>query len=221
MTKRRLTFIDRIARMPPYSLPSKAITAWLPIKRPRGIPKYTTRNYFKANFLILFPDLPEDANLSSWAHYARDPKFWKYLIKNLDNNPQVPRDWTPNTGFCDPNDNGSPCSPHSRLSRPPPPSTRPNNAPLSPQPISSPPQSPPTSPTSPSSTFTATSSPQTILELPKNPTLRHVKTNYRRLARLYHPDKWSARNTFTQREGVEKFKAISNAYEIMREKCDD
>ena len=181
--------------MPQCSLPSKVITSWLPIKRPRGRPKYTTRDSFKANLLLLFPDLPEDANLISWAHYARDSKLWKYLIKNPDNNPQVPRDWNPNTGFCDTNENKS--NPRSR-SCPSPPTPRPQISPPSPQPNSSPPQpdsSPPTSPTSP---FSSTSFPQSILELPNNPTLRHVKKNYRSLARLYHPYKWTPRNPFTQ-----------------------
>ena len=46
---------------------------------------------------------------------------------------------------------------------------------------------------------------------------REVKTQYRRLARVYHPDKYDQTSTqMTSRQSEEHFKLINNAYEYLR-----
>ena len=56
-----------------------------------------------------------------------------------------------------------------------------------------------------------------ILQLNNTATEREIKVQYRRLARIYHPDKYdSSTNPTTKTESQEHFKLINNAYEFLR-----
>ena len=56
-----------------------------------------------------------------------------------------------------------------------------------------------------------------ILILSDFATEREVKTQCRRLARIYHPDKYNQTSTqMTPRQSEEHFKLINNAYKFMR-----
>ena len=50
-------------------------------------------------------------------------------------------------------------------------------------------------------------------------TVSEVKTTFRRLARLYHPDKWNPSKKFSSEEGTEKFKHVSNTYQSILSSC--
>ena len=53
-----------------------------------------------------------------------------------------------------------------------------------------------------------------VLGVDKNATVQEIKKSYRQLARKYHPD----RNKDNQKEAEEKFKEISEAYEVLVDK---
>ena len=56
-----------------------------------------------------------------------------------------------------------------------------------------------------------------ILELAKNATEREIKTQYRRMARIFHPDKYDSTTTsLTKSEAEEHFKQLNNVYEYLR-----
>ena len=46
-----------------------------------------------------------------------------------------------------------------------------------------------------------------------------VKTTFRRLAKLYHRDKWNPSKNITSKEGCEKFKHNSNTYQSILPLC--
>ena len=54
-----------------------------------------------------------------------------------------------------------------------------------------------------------------IFNLPNAATEREIKVQYRRLARIYHPDKYVTTNEMTKMEAQEHFKLINNAYEFL------
>ena len=54
--------------------------------------------------------------------------------------------------------------------------------------------------------------------MPHSSTEREIKVQYRRLARIYHPDKYDgATNAMAKEQAQEHFKLINNAYEFL---CD-
>ena len=60
-----------------------------------------------------------------------------------------------------------------------------------------------------------------ILELPMTATEREIRVQYRRLARIYHPDKYNlASNEVSSRmtvlEGQQHFQMISNAHDYLQ-----
>jgi len=56
-----------------------------------------------------------------------------------------------------------------------------------------------------------------IFLLPSTATEREIKVQYRRLARIYHPDKYDPMtNEMSKMEAQEHFKLINNAYEFLR-----
>ena len=55
-----------------------------------------------------------------------------------------------------------------------------------------------------------------ILRIPTTATEREIKVQYRRLARIYHPDKYDClTNSMTSHEAQEHFKHLNNAYEFI------
>ena len=131
----------------------------------------------------------EYGSYKSWAHIANDELLWSILVNNLGRDDPPTRDF-PDT--------------QPLQSRPPPPQ---------------PPQTPSPQKSSPrinkySSNFNNLFD---ILEINSTSIEREVIVAYRKLARIYHPDKWSlCPRNFTQEEGNEKFKSNSNAYEELK-----
>ena len=56
-----------------------------------------------------------------------------------------------------------------------------------------------------------------ILGLGKTATLREIKSSYRRLAHLHHPDKHSSIN----QKNAEKMKQLNRAYKVLIDYCGD
>ena len=75
----------------------------------------------------------------------------------------------------------------------------------------------PLSPTSPKRLFIPTikSKALQVLQLSNLATSREISLQFRILARRYHPDKWDESKSFLKDEASEKFKAISNAKELL------
>ena len=56
-----------------------------------------------------------------------------------------------------------------------------------------------------------------ILNLSEDATEREVKTNYRKIARIYHPDKHRPASIgMSPNQAEEYFKLVNNAYEFLR-----
>lgn len=51
-----------------------------------------------------------------------------------------------------------------------------------------------------------------VLGVERSADPKEIKKAYRKLAVLYHPDKWSSDSPFTQQEAEEKFKEAAEAY---------
>lgn len=57
-----------------------------------------------------------------------------------------------------------------------------------------------------------------ILGVNKNATDEEIKKAYRKLALKYHPDKWGDKSEAEQKQAEEKFKEVSEAYDILSDK---
>lgn len=57
-----------------------------------------------------------------------------------------------------------------------------------------------------------------ILELNEEATEAEIKTNYRRLIKLYHPDKLKGANELEKKQAKEMFLKVQKAYELIQEK---
>ena len=158
-------------------------------RRPKGHSRYTTRSTTLELLKEILPNhIKPDRDIQSWAHFTRDKNQCEKLIKGKIR----PEEFTFD---------------ESSLQPPPPP------PPPSPNQSSTPPPSPPPTPrTNNDQKYYQT------LGIMNTATPREITAAYRRLARTFHPDKWNKQKDFTQEEGSERFKEISNAYERIREK---
>ena len=168
--------------------------------------------------------------MSEWVNYALYNGYWKYLISNLGNSPKPQPAHEPSTSSSR-NENGwyYPPNPPSENETPPP--SRPSPAPWPRSQARTQPKTP-QSPRMQNAQSTPTRSrfnfdPKRvgktkhdslrILHMTNFATEREVKTQYRRLARIYHPDKYDQTSTqMTPRQSEEHFKLINNAYEFLR-----
>lgn len=57
-----------------------------------------------------------------------------------------------------------------------------------------------------------------VLGVDKNATADEIKKAYRNLAKKYHPDKWATANEDEKKEAEEKFKEITEAYDVLSDK---
>ena len=155
-------------------------------------------------------------SLKLWAHLAFDDRYCKYLINGIGNTPTQPP--------------GPPPSSNTNIAQPPstPSPTRPSPGPLTlpppcqktrPSPIPSP-QEAPTFPRDRTPICDTDVVGETrrdslgILLLTGRPTEREIKTRYRRLARIYRPEKHNPESTgMTSNQAEYHFKNINNAYE--------
>ena len=166
--------------------------------------------------------------MSEWVHYALDNGYWKYLISNLGNSPKPQPAHEPSTSSSR-NENGrySPQIHHqkTKLLLPLLPLQRRDRAPKQ-----------GLQPRRHSHHGRKTHNPLLlgrdstliqkewgkqnairILLMTDFATDREVKTQYRQLARIYHPDKYDQTSTqMTPRQSEEHFKLINNAYEFLQ-----
>ena len=198
---------------------TKLLTAWCNNKRQVGSLLWSNKKNLVQNIVIIVPTVYQYGSLGLWAHLALDNKYWKYLINGIVNAP------TPTPGpppFSD-TEREQPPSPHSPLFPsqypltlyPPSQSTRPSPIPST--------WEAPTTPKIPNTEiwYIRCKKKKKIFS-GYNPTYRETywminKTQYRRLARIYHPDKHESESTgMTSYQTEEKFKNINNAYKYLR-----
>ena len=179
---------------------------------------------------LILPCIGKTGRMSEWVHYALDNGYWKYLISNLGNSPKPRPAHEPSTSSSR-NENGrySPQNPPSENETPPP--SPPSPAPRPRSQVRTPPETP-QSPWTQNAQSTPPRSrfefdPERVGEKKRDllrilimtdfATEREVKTQYRQLARIYHPDKCNQTSTqMTPRQSKEHFKLINNAYEFLR-----
>ena len=227
ITKRQLTFIGKVVRNSDDQIPTRLLTAWCNHPRRRGAPLQSNKKSLVRNLQLIVPSVPKDGRLSSWALYALDGSYWNHLVSQLGTQPT---DWegeVPGAAnyTAPPPPQGPPRSPP-RNRAPPPPSPRRSSTSSPPVP-SPPPQRRPPPPSSQNSESEWNYDPNGvgrnrrdsfgILQLNSAATEREIKVQYRRLARIYHPDKYDgSTNPMTKEQSQEHFKLINNAYEFLR-----
>ena len=135
--------------------------------------------------------IDDQGSLNTWGHIAYDELIWSQLVNNLDNK-DFENDFTQKKKLnnTDPNTNTS--------------NTKFNSSNDSHTPLHS--KSPKQSHTSFSNLFE-------ILQIYPTNISRDIKIAYRKLARLFHPDKWTDDKSFSKNEAEENFKELSNTYE--------
>ena len=152
--------------------------------KPQGRPNNTIRHSFLNEVSKIIPNIDQFGSFDTWAYVAHNIIHWSFLVNNLH---------TFEPEHCDTNTNpetnpvwNSPSSKSSPLSQSPPP------------------------PLSPCLSFS--DNPFKVLVIISTSTVSEVKISFRKLARLYHPDKWNPSKQFTSEKGSEKIKHFSNAY---------
>ena len=227
IAKRQLTFIGKVVRNSDDQIPTRLLTAWCNHPRRRGAPLQSNKKSLVRNLQLIVPSVPKDGRLSSCALYALDGSYWNHLVSQLGTQPT---DWegeVPGAAnyTAPPPPQGPPRSPP-RNRAPPPPSPRRSSTSSPPVP-SPPPQRRPPPPSSQNSESEWNYDPNGvgrnrrdsfgILQLNSAATEREIKVQYRRLARIYHPDKYDgSTNPMTKEQSQEHFKLINNAYEFLR-----
>eukprot|EP00834_Sanchytrium_tribonematis_P007118 NODE_599_length_5524_cov_0.451060.p3 type:complete len:212 gc:universal NODE_599_length_5524_cov_0.451060:444-1079(+) len=58
-----------------------------------------------------------------------------------------------------------------------------------------------------------------ILEVQESASMEEIKQNYKKLALIHHPDKHSCKSKEEQEQNMEKFKKITEAFEILSDPC--
>ena len=202
IAKRQLTFIEKVVRNLDQQLPTKLLTAWCNHKLRRGGVLHSNKKTIVQNIALLLPCIFKTGRMSEWVHYALDNGYWKYLIANLGNSPKPQPSQEPLTSSSQ-NENGRYSPPNSPSENETPPPSPPSPAPRPRSQARTPPETP-QSPrtqnaqsTPPSSRFnfhpervgkTKRDSLRIIL-MTDFATEREVKTQYRRIACIYHSDK--------------------------------
>jgi DnaJ-domain-containing protein 1 len=57
--------------------------------------------------------------------------------------------------------------------------------------------------------------PYVILDIERDATPLQISSRYKALARIFHPDKYKQNDEYTKEEATDRFKEISNAYELL------
>ena len=232
IAKQQLPFIGKVVRNYDNQIPTRLLTAWRNHPRRRGAPLQNNKKNLVKNIQLIVASAANDGRLSSWAFYALDSSYWNHLISQLGTQPtawegDIPRATENNNATPPPKNGPHPQSP-SRHNTSSPPSS-PRSSPSSPPVLSPPQHRRPPSPqrTSSQNNNEGNSNPNGtgrdrrnyigILQLPITATEREIKVQYRRLARIYHPDKYDGSTIPMIKDQVqEHFKLINNAYKLLR-----
>ena len=216
LAKRQLTFIGKVVRNSEDQIPTKLLTAWCNNKRKRGAPLQNNKNNLAQNIRLIVPGEPKDGLLTNWVYLALDDGYWKHLIKQLGTHPSTWNGDEPNPRSAPPprpSRRAAGLSTPLRRRAPPnsPPPFRARDSHFTPTPprrnaLQSSPrrESPLRREKSPRRTQSESQNydPKKvgqngkdslgILNLPisTSATEREIKVQYRRLARIYHPEKY-------------------------------
>ena len=160
----------------------------------------------------IIPTVDDDGDFNSWAHVALEKLTWSMLVNSLgyDNNFEY-REWNDEfrkkyvpPPLTPPKESSSPPNNQSSQRKSPPRNhSSPRNSPHSPPPAYNP------------SSHSYLSDEFRILKISVSSSWREIKTAYRKLARVYHPDKCDdfPEKNFSREKGNNLFKVLSNAYE--------
>ena len=209
---------------------TKLLTAWFNHKQRRGGVLHSNKKSIVQNIALILPCIGKTGTMNEWVHYALDNGYWKYLIANLGNSPKPQPTQEPSTSSSQ-NKNGRYSPPNSPSENETPPPSPPSLAPWPRYQA----RTPPETPQSPRTQNAQSTPPRSrfnfdpesvgktkrdslrILLMTDFATEREVKTQYRQLARIYHPDKYDQTSTqMTPRQSKEHFKLINNAYEFLQ-----
>ncbi len=204
-------------------IPKQLLTAWVNNPRPKRGVLFTNKKSLVNSLNMLYKpkDLDEDAphphlnktgKLKQWYHDAQDEKYWEWKIddtlrkSHLDKPPPSNENTPPPENA----DGGPPPSPPRRNQNnilPPPPRRRRRD------------QNENSRDFDPAGVGNNLTDSLKCLGLSLEATEREVRVNFRQLSRVYHPDKHKPEQTgLTQREAIEKFQLINNAYSYLVER---
>jgi hypothetical protein len=242
LARRQLTFIGKVVRNSDDQIPTQLLTAWCNNKRKPGAPLQNNKKNLAQNIRLIVPGAAKDGLLSSWVYLALDDGYWAHLVSQLGSNPSRWTGTEPNPRSTPPprssrRNNTSPPTPPRRPVPPnsPPPSRTRNTQHTPTPPRRNAPQPSPRRQASPRQEESSRRNQRDqrnydpakvghtkrdslgILNIPMSATEREIKVQYRRLARIYHPDKYDPTITeMSMFEAQEHFKQINNAYEYLR-----
>ena len=228
---RQMDFIGKVIRGPWASPPKRMLTACCNNKRLACRPNHHNKDSLVKNLKLLFARVNEvviddKGTIKDWINEASNAQYWNQLVRCLLDSeaelPERPAEW--------PRRRRSPRNhEQSRTEQPFPPS------PPRPQRDEDAPPSPPRRRRVPPRRRRAAQPEADRDYIPENvgrslfdslkvlglglgATEREVKTNYRALSRMYHPDKHDPDKTgMTHEEANEFFKLINNANQYLRE----
>ena len=212
IAKRQLTYIGKVFRNSDTHPPTKLLTAWCNNKRRKGAPLKQNKKSLVENIALIIPETDKQGSLRSWAFYALDDQYWKFLISTLGQHPETPPNRPPPSPSRPPPQ--PPAGEENEESREP--QRTPPRAQSQPTP-SPPPRRAPPSPNhrqhDPTGVGRNKIDSLRILGLHLNSTEREVRVQYRKLARTYHPDKHNPQTTgLSMREAENLFKLFNNAH---------
>ena len=144
------------------------------------------------------PSMPESGPFSRWMGHAARKVAWESMIESLGANTCRKRS----------SDNGCDSCTRSRTNNDPPHPPSPPPQQRSNANESSPPSPLQRTPLSRAKAFRT-------LGIDQNASIREIVLSFRMLSRRFHPDKWSEDLPFSMVEGVEKFKEIANARDML------
>ena len=238
IAKKQLKWAGKIVRMEAKQIPPKILTCFLRNPRSSGRRFRTTRDGLFENLKRILPDLDSSGNVKKWRRLATHTKFWDKCLDAVTNGDEIPifneNEWQEsqsnrrnnndtNTGQEQRNEersnndsentagsNGNNGQYRTREN------TRPQN-----QNTNNDRQNSPDSLPRPNfflnmSHVHTISSARSCLQVSNTDQLRTITLQYKRLARMYHPDKWHPNVGCTKSESVSIFQCISNAYTLLR-----
>ena len=215
---------------------------WCDNKQKPGALLQNNKKGIAQNIRLIVPGAAKDGLLSTWVYLALDESYWAHLVSKLGSSPSKWTGTEPNPRSTPPprssrRTNASPSTPPRRPAPPnsPPPSRTRNTQHTPTPPRRSAPQPSPRREASPRQEESSRRNQSDqrnydpekvghtkrdslgILNIPMSATEREIKVQYRRLARIYHPDKFDPTTTeMSMFEAQEHFKQINNAYEYLR-----
>ena len=238
------TFVGKVMRGPNHHPPKMLMPAWVDNPRARGGQLMTVKKSFANILCTLLPKemmelhrvknkdtgemeiksrLDKTGKMSLWLKIAFDKSLWNWHIEKLKQpginipppNPHRPNPTPPEQPPTPPRNSGPPRQ-NQRTQTPSPPPAN-NHRQQSPPP--NPPPSPPNHSNrnyNPNEVERSKPDALRALGLPLNATEREVRSKFRRLSLVYHPDRYSSDIGMTIGEATAHFQLLNNAHEYLR-----